>query len=92
LPDALYADRGYDGDGTRWLLAWPGIEPHTGRRKTPHGGGLGKVRGVVERTSSRLQRLRRRRTRHDRLGVIQEAWNTLAVSVSCFRLLHENAA
>jgi hypothetical protein len=32
------------------------------------------------------------RIRYDRLGVIQEAWNTLAVSVICFRLLHDKAA
>ena len=92
LPDELYADRGYDSDGTRWLLAWLGIEPHIARRKTPHGSGLGKVRWVVERTISWLKGLRRMRIRYDRLGVIQEAWNTLAVSVICFRLLHDNAA
>lgn len=28
LPDALYADRGYDSEATRALLAWLGIEPH----------------------------------------------------------------
>jgi hypothetical protein len=28
--------------------------------------------------------------RYDRLGVTQEAWNTLAVSVICFRLLHDD--
>ncbi len=92
MPDELYADRGYDSDGTRWLLAWLGIEPHIGRRKTPHGSGLGKVRWVVERTISWLKGLRRMRIRYDRLGVIQKAWNTLAVSVICFRLLHDNAA
>ena len=92
LPDELYADRGYDSDATRWLLAWLGIEPHIARRKTPHGSGLGKVRWVVERTISWLKGLRRMRIRYDRLAIIQEAWNTLAASVICFRLLHENAA
>jgi transposase len=92
LPDELYADRGYDSDGTRWLLAWLGIKPHIARRRTPHGSGLGKVRWVMERTISWLKGLRRMRIRYDRLGVIQEAWNTLAVSVICFRLLHDNAA
>jgi hypothetical protein len=28
-PDALCADRGYDCDATRWLLAWLGVRPHT---------------------------------------------------------------
>ena len=37
LPDTLYADRGYDSDDTRVLLAWLGIEPKIAKRKTPHG-------------------------------------------------------
>jgi len=90
LPDELYADRGYDSDDTRWLLAWLGIEPHIGKRKTEHGSGLGKVRWVVERTISWLKGLRRLRVRYDRSAVIQDAWTTLAASVICFRLLHEN--
>ncbi len=29
----VYADRGYDSEGTRWsLLRWPGIEPHIAKR------------------------------------------------------------
>jgi IS5 family transposase len=32
LPDDLYADRGYDSEGTRALLRWLGIEPHIARR------------------------------------------------------------
>jgi transposase len=87
LPDELYADRGYDSDSTRLLLAWLGIEPHIGRRNTAHGSGLGKIRWVVERTISWLKGLRRMRIRYDRLKVIQEAWNTLAASAICFRIL-----
>jgi transposase len=92
LPDELYADRGYDSDATRGILRWLGIEPHIARRKAAHGSGLGRVRWVVERTISWLKGLRRMRVRYDRLGVIQEAWNTLAASAICFRLLHEEAA
>jgi transposase len=87
LPEVLYADRGYDSDSTRWLLAWLGIEPRIARRKTPHGSGLGRVRWVVERTISWLKGLRRMRVRYDRLGVIRDAWTTLAASVICFRIL-----
>lgn len=87
LPDVLYADRGYDSDSTRWLLAWLGIEPRIARRTTPHGSGLGRVRWVVERTISWLKGLRRMRVRYDRLGVIRDAWTTLAASVICFRIL-----
>jgi transposase len=90
MPDELYADRGYDSDDTRWLLRWSGIEPHIARRKTAHGSGLGRVRWAVERTIAWLKGLRRMRVRYDRLGVIQEAWNTLAACVICFRLLHDD--
>ena len=90
LPDELYADRGYDSDSTRWLLAWLGIEPHIAKRRTAHGSGLGKIRWVVERTISWLKGLRRLRIRYDRLAVMQDAWDTLAACVICFRLLHDN--
>jgi transposase len=90
LPDDAYADRGYDSEATRALLRWLGIEPHIAQRKTPHGSGLGKVRWVVERTISWLKGLRRLRVRYDRLGVIVDAWATLAASVICFRILHND--
>ena len=89
-PDELYADRGYDSDATRGLLAWMGIEPHIGRRNTEHGSGLGKTRWVVERTIAWIKGLRRLRTRYDRLAEVQDAWTTLAASVVCFRLLGEH--
>ena len=89
LPDELYADRGYDSDSTRWLLRWLGVEPKIARRKTPHGTGLGKVRWVVERTISWLKGLRRMRVRYDRLGVIRDAFTTLAASVICYRILND---
>jgi len=90
LPDALYTDRGFDSDATRWLLAWLGIEPHLAKRKAAHGSGLGEVRWVVERTISWLKGLRRLRIRYDRLAVIQDAWDTLAACVIRIRLLHDD--
>ncbi len=89
LPDDLFADRGYDSEGARDLLRWLGIEPHIAGRRTPHGGGLGKVRWVVERTISWMRGLRRMRVRYDRLQVVREAWATLAACVICYRLLHD---
>ena len=86
-PDDLYADRGYDSEDTREFLRWPGIEPHIARRRTPNGSGLGKIRRVVEGTIGWLKGLRRLRVRYDRLGVIMDAWATLAASVICFRIL-----
>jgi transposase len=91
-PDELYTDAGYDCEATRWLLAWLGIEAKINKRRTAHGSGLGKVRWVVERTISWLKGLRRMRIRYDRLKVIQEAWNTLAASVICFRIWHHDFA
>jgi transposase len=90
LPDVAIADRGYDSDATRLLLAWLGIEPLIARRRTPHGSGLGKVRWVVERTISWLKGLRRMRVRYDRLAIIQNAWTTLAAAVICFRIAHHD--
>jgi transposase len=90
LPDVAVADRGYDNDATRLLLRWLGIEPLIARRRTAHGSGLGKVRWVVERTISWLKGLRRMRVRYDRLAVIQNAWNTLAAAVICFRIAHHD--
>jgi transposase len=90
-PDALYADRGYDSESIRWLLRWLGIEPHIGERNTPHGSGLGRVRWVVERTISWAKGLRRMRVRYDRLGVIRDAFASLAASVICFRILTQDA-
>ena len=76
----------------RWLTPVPemGIEPHIARRRTEHDSGLGKVRWVVERTIGWLKGLRRVRVRYDRLGVIMDAWTTLAASVICFRILHHD--
>jgi transposase len=84
-------DRGYDSEATRALLRWLGIEPHIARRKTLHGSGLGRVRWVVERTIGRIKGLRRLRVRYDWLGVIMDAWTTLATSVICSRFLRPMA-
>lgn len=89
-PENLYADRGFDNDATRGILAWLGIDTHIPRRGTPKSNGLGKVRWVVERTISWLKGLRRMRVRYDRLIEIQEAWTTLAASVICYRMLHDD--
>jgi len=87
LPDALYADRGYDSDATRALLRWLGVEPFIAKRKTEHGSGLGKIRWVVERTISWIKGFRRMRVRYDRLAIMQNAWNTLAAAAICFRII-----
>jgi transposase len=87
LPHEAYADRGYESESTRQLLRWLGIEPHIAKPEAPHGSGLGKVRLVVERTIGWLKGPRRLRVRYDRLGVILDAWTTLAASVICYCIL-----
>lgn len=88
-PAEVYADRGYDSEVTRMILRWLGIEPFIAKRGETHGSGLGRVRWVVERTISWLKGLRRMRVRYDRSAVIRDAWTSLAASVICFRILHD---
>lgn len=78
---AVNADREYDSESTRWILRWMCIEPRIAKRGVAHGSGLGRVRWVVERTISCIKGLLRLRVRYDRLGVIRDAWTTLAASV-----------
>src|SRR5258708_18168644 len=68
MPDDRYADRGYDSEETRRLLARMGVEPQIAERGAPHGSGPGQVRWVVERTIScqkgqRRLRLRKKKAR-----------------------------
>ena len=88
-PDELYGDRGYDSDWTRLILMWMGITPKIAKRRTEHGSGLGSVRWVVERTIGWLKGFKRMRVRWDRLPDVVHAWNKLAISIICLRLLCE---
>jgi transposase len=90
-PEAALADRGYDSEANRLLLRWLGIEPFIAKRRTEHGSGLGRFRWVVERTNAWLKGFKRMRVRWDRLSIIQDAWNALAMSAICFRLWSECA-
>jgi transposase len=64
-PRVVYADRGYDSDSHRQRLRERGIKSVIAKRRTEHGGGLGKFRWVVERTHPWLD-FRRLRIRFDR--------------------------
>src|ERR1700680_1439010 len=77
-PDALYADRAYDCEPARQLLAWRGITPYLAKRRTKHGSGLGVYRWVVERTISWLHNFRRLRVRFDRRIDIHKGFLKLA--------------
>lgn len=86
-PKAIQADRAYQDSAVVGILKWLGIKPMIAMRNTPHGSGLGKTRWVVERTFSWIRGFRRLRTRFDRSDLIYHAWNSLAASVICWRIL-----
>ncbi len=70
-PRVVQGDRGYDHDKYRRPLHAAGIATEIARRGQPHGRGLGKTRGVVERTISWLQNFRRLRIRFEQLAFPQ---------------------
>lgn len=86
-PDLVQADRAYDSDPLRELLAERGIDTQIARRYTPHGSGLGKTRWVVERTIAWLHQFRRLRVRYERLPSIHEAFLKLGACLICWRFV-----
>jgi len=65
-----------------------GIEPLIRKRGEEHGNGPGRVRRLVERPLAWLKVLRRFRCRYGRSGKIIRGRATLAMSVTNFRLWH----
>lgn len=86
-PKLVRADRGYDSNPLRALLAARGIQTQIARRYTKHGSGLGKTRWVVERTIAWLHQFRRLRVRYERLASIHEAFLRLGACLICWRFL-----
>ena len=86
-PKLIQADRGYDSELVRELLAKRGIDNDIARRHTEHGSGLGKTRWVVERTIAWLHQFRRLRIRFERLAEIHEAFLKLGCALICWRFL-----
>lgn len=86
-PELIQADRAYDSDPLRALLAERGIDTQIARRYTEHGSGLGKTRWVVERTIAWLHQFRRLRIRFERLAQIHEAFLKLGCALICWRFL-----
>lgn len=84
-PAKLIADKGFDCQPLRNLLAWLGIEPEIPRRGEAERG-LGKFRWFVERTLSWLHQFRRLRIRWDRRPEIHQAFLSLAAAVVCYRI------
>lgn len=86
-PDVVQADRAYDSNPLRALLAERGISTQIARRRTPHGSGLGKTRWVVERTIAWLHQFRRLRIRFERLAQMHEAFLKLGCCLICWRFV-----
>jgi transposase len=86
-PERLYADRAYDSEDARRLLACMGIQPHIARRGAKHGSGLGRYRYVVERTISWLHQQRRLRVRYDRRDDIHDGFLKCTCCLICLRAL-----
>jgi len=86
-PALIQADRAYDSDPLRALLAERGIDSQIAQRYTAHGSGLGKTRWVVERTIAWLHQFRRLRIRFERLAHIHEAFLKLGCALICWRFL-----
>ena len=73
---------------------WTRIEPLLPKRRRrnrqygrPHGSGLGRTRGVVERTIAWLHRFRRLNLRYERRPCVHEAFLTLACALVCWNYL-----
>ena len=73
-PLRVTADKGYDCQAGRDLLALAGIEARISRRREETSNHLGDVRWPIERTLSWLKQFRRLRIRWDRLSAIHEAF------------------
>jgi transposase len=86
-PKMIQADRAYDSNPLRVLLAKRGIATQIARRHSAHGSGLGKTRWVVERTIAWLHQFRRLRIRFERLAQIHEAFLKLGCALICWRFL-----
>ena len=86
-PQLIQADRGYDSDPLRQLLAARCIDSQIARRYTDHGSGLGRTRWVVERTIAWLHQFRRLRIRFERLAEVHEAFLKFGCALICWRFL-----
>lgn len=87
-PASVTADKGYDCQTTRDLLAAAEIETHIPRRHQEDTSPLGQVRWPIERTLSWLKQFRRLRIRWDRLTHLHEALLQLACSIIAWRHLN----
>jgi len=89
-PKCLQGDKGYDSDAHRDWLRQRRIKPVLGRRRAPHGSGLGQHRWVVERTLAWLHQFKRLRTRYERRTDIHQAFLSLGCALICWRFISKS--
>ena len=89
-PACLQGDKAYDSNPHRRWLRARRIKPLLGRRRTPHGSGLGRYRWVVERTLSWLHQFKRLRTRYERRDDIHQAFLSLGCALICWRFVQRS--
>ena len=87
--DRVQGDRGFDSEANRQAVRDRGGEPVIGKRRTPHGSGLGKYRWVVERAEAWLHQNRRLKLRYERRDDIHEAFLALACALICLNCLKD---
>lgn len=86
-PRSVTADKGYDCQASRDLLAACGIATHIPRRGEEAGPPLGRLRWPIERTLSWLKQFRRLRIRWERLAHLYEAFLHLGCCLIAWRCL-----
>jgi transposase len=89
-PECLQGDKAYDSNAHRAWLRRRRIKPILGRRRAPHGSGLGRYRWVVERTIAWLHQLKRLRTRYERRADIHQAFLTIGCALICWRFVQNS--
>lgn len=84
-PDALGADKGYDGKPCRLVCAKRGIRQVISRKgMVDH---IGRWRWPVERTNAWLHEFKRLGLRYDRLVVIHQAFLIFGCAIICLKRL-----
>lgn len=86
-PAKLYADKAYDARSLREALRHRGITPRIARRGIESKERLGRVRWVVERTLSWLNRFRRLKIRYEQRADIHYAFLKLGCILICLKKL-----
>jgi transposase len=86
-PQSVTADKAYDCQATRKLLAMAGIHTHIPKRRESQHSALGTTRWPIERTLSWLKQFRRLRIRWDRIEQIHQAFHDIANSIIAWRFL-----